>query len=141
MVEAVIQTGAVETRYRRGGQGPQLLLLATATEGEWVAGVIPSLMTRFRVFIPDVPADPGPGWLRGMIDGLGLDRPGIVAGSTLTELLARFLETDADGLERVALIHPSPAGLAHPLPAVRVFSPPRDDGSVGLLLAFLDPDG
>jgi hypothetical protein len=141
MMEAVIHAGAVETRYRRAGQGPQLLLLTADADAEWVAGVIPLLVARFRVFVPEVPADAGPGWLRGLIDGLGLDRPALVAGLTLSSLLDRFLETDADRPERIALIHPAPAGLGHGRPMVRIFPPPTDAEAVGALLAFLDPDG
>jgi hypothetical protein len=140
MMEAVVHAGTMETRYRRAGQGPQLLLLGGGADAEWVAGVIPPLVARFRVFVPEVPSDAGTGWLREMIDGLGLDRPGLVAGFTLAPLLDRFLETDADRLERVALIHPAPTGPFHGRPVVPIFPPPIDAESVGALLAFLDPD-
>jgi hypothetical protein len=144
MIESVVHAGAMETRYRRAGQGPQLLLLATGGEGqrevEWLAGAIPPLVDRFRVFVPEVPADAGPAWLRGMIDGLGLDRPGVVADATLGELVARFLETDAERLERVAIVHPDgAAGPAPESPVLRWFRSPGDAGVMASLLAFLDP--
>jgi hypothetical protein len=144
MMESVVHAGAMETRYRRAGQGPQLLLLGPGADGEgevgWVAGAIPPLVDRFRVFVPEVPADASPDWLRGMIDGLGLDRPGVVADATLGELVARFLETDADRLERVAIVHHDGASGPGPETAfLRWFRCPGDAGVMASLLAFLDP--
>jgi hypothetical protein len=153
MREAIVQTGAVETRYRRVGQGPQLLLLATAPEPDWMTRAIEPLAQRFRVFVPEVPAwateapwpaasSPAGDWLRGLIDGLGLDCPGVVAGSEMTGMLTRFVNTDADRLDRVAVIHhpsasPAPSGD----PAVQVFPAPDNERVLGELVAFLSPGG
>jgi hypothetical protein len=73
-----VVAGAVETSYRRAGQGPPVLLLSADPQA------FAALARRFRVLQPD----PTPGavgssgwveWLRGLVDGLGLARPAGVA--------------------------------------------------------------
>jgi hypothetical protein len=152
MVDAVVQTGAVETRYRRVGHGPQVLVLATAPEPEWMTRAIEPLSQRFRLFVPEAPAwvaeAPWPAgssaasdWLRGLIDGLGLDRPGVVASSEMTGMLTRFVHTDADRLDRVAVIHRAPVPSASGEPGMQLFPAPDGEGALGELVAFLSPGG
>lgn len=153
MVDAVVQTGAVETRYRRVGHGPQVLLLSTAPEPEWMTRAIEPLARRFRLFVPEVPAwvaeapwPPGSSaasdWLRGLIDGLGLDCPGVIAGSELTGMLTRFVHTDVDRLDRVAVIHRAPVSpSASGEPGVQHFPAPDGEAAVADLVAFLSPGG
>jgi hypothetical protein len=153
MVEAVIQTGSLETRYRRTGQGAQLLMLACAEHVEWAGRMVPILAERFRVFLPEVPewvphpagpreAPAGREWLRALIDGLGLDRPGVVAAPPLLGLLVDFVGTAADRLDRVVIIDDGSKPrlpLDHGL--IRAFTEPRTARATRELLSYLNPAG
>jgi pimeloyl-ACP methyl ester carboxylesterase len=82
------------------------------------------LSSRFRTVAPVLPAgsEPGPGagasgrradlddWLRGLIDGLGLERPAVVAGATRGAGLLRFMALDPDRVGRLALVQPTEPG-------------------------------
>lgn len=124
MIEAVVQTGTFETSYRRAGAGSAVLLLIGATEAagdDWLFG---QLAGRFRIIAPVLPTvlhgsygphppGDGPGlevWLRGLIDGLGLDRPALVAGAARGAGLLRFMALDPERVGRLALVHPLPPG-------------------------------
>jgi pimeloyl-ACP methyl ester carboxylesterase len=160
MIEAVVQTGAMETSYRRAGAGCAVLLLTGAGEAmeagepDWLFG---QLARHFRIIAPILPAgldggsgrDPAGGgreledWLRGLIDGLGLDRPALVAGSPRGAGLLRFMALDPDRVGRVALIHPAAkGGMA---PAHVVLEDPVPEGPHPVLVLGLpgpeDPDG
>jgi hypothetical protein len=121
-MEAVVcHDGTGETRYHRVGEGPQVILLGLDEETGWMTAAAGGLSARFRLFIPEVPPwavevgggnPPGTSWLRGVIDGLGLDRPGLVAGPRLNGLVRRFRETDGDRLDRVALLREAPDAAA-----------------------------
>jgi len=110
-----VQAGVWETRYVRTGSGPQLLLLADNREAEWVRALVEALAARFRVFVPELPvtavsAIEGPeldiaaAWLRGVIDGLGLDRPDLVVQERLAPLISRFTATETGRVGRVTLV-------------------------------------
>ena len=112
MIEAVVQTGAFETPYRRAGRGGPVLLLVG---GGAPAGqrLFDDLARRFRTIAPLLPpwlaGDGGPGesfdeWLRGLIDGLGLQRPALVAEADHGPVLLRFAGLDPDRVERIALV-------------------------------------
>jgi pimeloyl-ACP methyl ester carboxylesterase len=120
MIEAVVQTGAFETSYRRAGAGGPVLLLIGATEaamGDWL---FEQLAGQFRIIAPVLPpcvdggdstAPPGDDhelelWLRGLIDGLGLERPALVGGAARGAGLLRFMVRDPERVGRVALVHP-----------------------------------
>jgi hypothetical protein len=98
LVEAVVQTGTVETPYRRAGSGVTVLLL---TGGGWGAGAADGalfrvLAERHRVI------EPGPcptgrvgsaewaSWLRNLLDGLGLELPRVVADPSSLVALEAF---------------------------------------------------
>jgi hypothetical protein len=124
MIEAVVQTGTLETSYRRAGAGSAVLLLIGPTEAEASDWLFGQLAGRFRIIAPVLPtgldgragantAGDGhelEGWLRGLIDGLGLERPAMVAGVACGASLLRFMALDPDRVGRVALVHPVPAG-------------------------------
>jgi hypothetical protein len=173
MPDAVVWAGPIETRYTRTGRGPHLLVLGRDEDADWLGALLPRLAERFRIFIPElpawVPAAPPAGhanamtahaeavaaWLRGVIGGLGLDQPGIVAAAPLAELLLRFAVTDGDRLDRIALVAP-PAGApssgartmeqavargAVPAAsAVLLFPAPSGENAYQALLAFLQPE-
>lgn len=125
MIEAVVQTGSFETVYRRAGYGGPVLLLVGAWDpaGEWL---FEHLAARFRTIapIPPVPVDDGgqagdafEPWLRGLIDGLGLQGPALVATLTDGAALLRFAAADPHRVERMALVTHGATG-AGPDPAL-----------------------
>jgi pimeloyl-ACP methyl ester carboxylesterase len=110
MIEAVVQIGSVETAYRRAGSGRTVLLLV----GEGDAAVdwlFEQLAVRFRTIAPLRPGGIDEGgyatldlWLRGLIDGLGLQRPALVAGVADARSLLRFATIDPERVDRIALV-------------------------------------
>jgi hypothetical protein len=184
MTEAVVQAGAIETRYTRTGRGPHLLVLGREQDSHWMGALLPRLAERFRIFIPELPAwvaaapaarheaavaahaEAVAAWLRGVIGGLGLDQPGLVAAAPLAELLLRFAATDGHRLDRIALVAPPPeatpagidstaggatihdpaipdapaTGTMPPASAVLLFPAPAGENAYQALLAFLQPE-
>jgi pimeloyl-ACP methyl ester carboxylesterase len=114
MIEAVVQTGAFETAYRRAGAGRAVLLLGVENSPHGAA-LFRELAARFRVIAPVLPGGDGHDgepsdvmgrWLRGLIDGLGLERPALVADAALGPALVRFAALDPDRADRLALVGP-----------------------------------
>jgi hypothetical protein len=114
-IEAVVQTATIETIYRRAGRGPQVLLVAADGEGEPLGrALFRTLAERFRVVAPCYVPPEGTGrapdraavgvWLRDVIDGLGLDRPGIVADETFAGAAVEFASAEPDRVGRLAVI-------------------------------------
>jgi len=107
-IEAVVQAGATETHYRRAGSGPAVLLLFPGgADDPPAARLFARLARRFRVIAPRPPAsvraaacfaggDPTPvaDWLRDLIDGLGLVRPGLVVCHAFGPAALAFSRTD-----------------------------------------------
>lgn len=100
-VEAVLQTGAIETVYHRAGRGPAVILLfAEALADPVAARLFAGLSEHFRVIVPVLPGGvPFAPWLRDLIDGLGLDRPGLISEEDLADSSLRF---SLEETERVA---------------------------------------
>jgi hypothetical protein len=94
-MEAVIQTTEGETPYRRAGRGPGLLLLQRAPPARSGDALFDALAETFLVIAPLVPPPGRRGaaerWLQGLIEGLGLDTPDIVADAELAPVLSRFV--------------------------------------------------
>ena len=158
MIEAVVQTGSFETAYRRAGCGGAVLLLVgeSGPSGDWL---FDQIAARFRTIAPVPPAGVvgGPAqdsfqpWLRGLIDGLGLQRPAVVAGAADGAALVRFAAVDPHRVERLALVRhgaaavpedPALEAAAAPQPVLVVAIPGADEpearaAALGRLLEFL----
>ena len=98
---ALVQIGDLEVPYRRAGHGPAVLLLAPSARPEERRGLLDRLASRYRVVEPTaLPAgDDWNEWLRGVIDGLGLERiesvpPGALFVSVLRLSEGRFVRED-----------------------------------------------
>jgi hypothetical protein len=172
VIAAIVHTGRFETAYRRAGAGLEVLLLVEAAKaelGDWLFG---QLARGFRTIAPVLPpgTDPGTGagaggdlveWLRGVIDGLGLERPALVSGPACGAGLLRFLAVEPHRAGRLALVHPvapgatpdwhvvpDDAGSGEPRPVLVLGVPAPEDGHGRLaalerLVRFLaaSPDG
>jgi hypothetical protein len=105
IVDAVVQSGGLETPYRRGGSGPVVLLL-TLRPGESRDRVFARLAGKNRVIEPLSlpPVSRWPDWLRGVVDGLGLDRPDLVVDPELEPGILELLRGDPDRYGRLVRI-------------------------------------
>lgn len=128
--EGVVQAGDVETRYRRAGQGPAVLLLGTHELGDARhAALFLALARAFRVTRPQpfpvdrprgarAPTRPVSAWLRGLMDGLGLERASIVADDAFGVVALGFATAEPDRVDRLVLLDgdlrdPAIPGAAH----------------------------
>ncbi|CAN5755201.1 hypothetical protein BH23GEM9_BH23GEM9_32220 [soil metagenome] len=101
LVEAVVQVGDRETLYLRCGRGPRVVVVL-AEEATERLRLVQRFARHSRVVAPvppweDVDVWPAAAatWLRGVIEGLGLDRPTVALAPTLA-LLAGALSRGAD---------------------------------------------
>jgi pimeloyl-ACP methyl ester carboxylesterase len=119
IIEAVVQTTDTETVYRRAGKGVQILLLVAGSgSGTLQRTLLHTLAEHFRVFAPRFPprangalpaADGTTGaevstWLRDLIDGLGLERPSIVADERLGIAALSFALLDPERVDRLVML-------------------------------------
>jgi pimeloyl-ACP methyl ester carboxylesterase len=138
MIEALIQTASSETAYRRAGRGPHVLLLTDGAEDDPLRDVLfSSLAEHFRVIAPcpvvrssvgaahgaaqnghadatRAPAHADPALLRDIIDGLGLERPSIVADEASGVAALAFALLDPERVARIVVVRRSRAGPALP---------------------------
>ena len=105
LVEAIVQMGSVETAYRRAGRGRPVLLLVDLAQAArdrlfW------RLAETAMVVEPALPPPPGewPRWLRGVVDGLGLDRPDLVVVESWVPAAEAFAREDPDRAGRIVPI-------------------------------------
>jgi hypothetical protein len=109
VAEALVQVGATETRYYRAGRGTPVLVLSRAPSAGSRAPLFAELSRHHCAIAPELPRTPGDGavgapsgdvaaWLRDVIDGLGLERPGLVVDE---ELALDALELALGDPERV----------------------------------------
>jgi pimeloyl-ACP methyl ester carboxylesterase len=170
VIAATIVTGAGEIRYRRAGRGrPVLLLTSRASARASGALVLHYLAGRFRVIAPELrPPPPDDGahatatvcdWIGRVADGLGLERPGIVADEGFGLAALRFALLDPERVDRLVVISgdrmPPVAGEAAAcddgvgsrvpllLLPLGVVAPARDLSldAIAAMLKFLGPPG
>lgn len=114
-VEAVVQTGPVETKYVRAGKGaPVLLLLDERAVTAVVSQLLEALTAEFRLLLPAIDGDlvlNAPdghaafcSWLRDFMDGLGVDRFALIATAHYSAAVAAFMSTDPERIDRVVLL-------------------------------------
>lgn len=147
-VRATLRSGGLETHYRNAGTGhPVLLLGDAATMSAAARQLFERLSHRFRVIRPDPPrcADAGTGggeatsiaaWLRGVIDGLGLDRCAILAESPMSLPAMWFAFTDPHRVTRLVLLVPEGPDPALP---VQVALRTMERTAQSIMLIRLDP--
>lgn len=128
-VEAVVQTGPVETPYVRVGRGAPVLLLVTEDGSAAVSPLLEALAPEFRLLLPALGrdiravADTGQAafchWLRDFMDALGIDRFALIAAARFAPGIAAFMGSDPDRVVALLLLTASGAPLraVTPLPA------------------------
>lgn len=113
-IEAAIQMGDTITSYRRAGTGMQVLLLSDGAQGgDPDDGLFRILAEHFKVFAPAMTATgdvaqaavAASAWLRDLVDGLGLDRPSVVADGAFVVPALGFALTDADRVDRLVVVY------------------------------------
>jgi hypothetical protein len=105
LVEAIVQTGSVETAYRRAGRGRPILLLVdgTAAERDRLFSKLAGTSLVVEPILPRPPAEWAV-WLRGVVDGLGLDHPDLVVTDGWVAAAEAFVRADPDRAGRVIRI-------------------------------------
>ena len=82
LIEAVVHAGEVVTPYLRAGRGAPLVLITqrdrAALESD---ALVNALAARFCVIVPMMHVTMGDGWLRHVIEGLGLEHPRVLVES------------------------------------------------------------
>ncbi len=114
-LRAVLTVGAVETEYLRWGSGRPALVLSPALAAAIEAGDVPPSLREMRLIVPvhttiealAAPADAAHSvlgaWLRGMIDGLGLDGLTVVVAPSLAPELGAFAAAHPNEILRVVV--------------------------------------
>lgn len=102
VIEAEVQVGDRTVRYLRAGRGSAVLLLLGPSEpGNTESAAFSTLARDHRVFRPTtgIPGERSEAerWLSGLVEGLGLHAPDVVAAPELAPLLARLVRRN-DGL-------------------------------------------
>lgn len=114
MIEAVVQVGALETRYLRCGRGGRTVVVLTV-DHEADLPAIARLAADHRVIIPVPPLPLLEGgalewWLRGLIEGLGLEQPLVMLSPALRALAPRLLDGCGDVIDCVVPESAGPHG-------------------------------
>ncbi len=105
--QAVVYVKGAEIPYLRAGSGSPVLLIQTGADGTFASrSLLASLATRFRAIAPA--AAHGPlafsSWLRGFMDGLGLQRASLVATSSLGVACLGFALAEPERVERLVFL-------------------------------------
>jgi pimeloyl-ACP methyl ester carboxylesterase len=99
-------------RYRRTGAGRPVVLLRAASGPDSIWPELDAeLAARFRVFTPELPVDCDDvaAWVKGFLEGVGLDRVLLVAADPCCLSALELALIGADQIERLVLV---PAGAA-----------------------------
>jgi len=114
VVEATIQVGGETVEYRRAGTGAPVLLLQATPPGHTKGGAdtetepFSALARSHRVFQPITPIplsqDAAERWLQGVVEGLGLITPDVVADPELAPALARLVGEKGGFVGRVVFL-------------------------------------
>jgi hypothetical protein len=94
-------------RYRRLGAGRPVVLLSSDSPGEAIwPEALAAIAALHRVYAPELQADqPGIGpWLRDFMDGVGADRPAIIATSSYCIPALEYALADPYRLHSLVLI-------------------------------------
>lgn len=111
-VDAVVVSNGCETHYRRAGSGAPVLLLLTAADCGAEGRLFQHLARYFRVIAPHLDTcggDTGPAldsseWLKGVIEGLGLWSPAVVADDGFALRALAFGLSNPGQIGRLALL-------------------------------------
>lgn len=122
---ATVTVGAIETSYQRAGTGRPLVLLVPPPPD---VTVLTPLLARWRVIVPEstsvlaLPGAPGSTpfatWLRGFLDGLGLQRACVVADASVAVALATVRAQQPELIDHVEIIGRPPHAWAEVAAAV-----------------------
>jgi hypothetical protein len=112
IVRAEIQVGDDTVPYERAGRGsPVLLLLSDGAAEAWPGATFEALARDRRVYHPKVPMprsrNDAERWIRGLVEGLGLGAPDVVADAELAPLLARLVRTNGGLVGQVLFLPPT----------------------------------
>jgi hypothetical protein len=100
-------------RYHRAGAGRPLVLLRTAASADSLWPELEEhLVSRYRVFTPELPPDceDVAGWVKGFLEGVGLDRVVVVATEPCCLSALELTLLGVAQIERLVLV---PGGLAN----------------------------
>jgi pimeloyl-ACP methyl ester carboxylesterase len=118
VIERTVQLAGVATAVLEGGSGPPLVLLhgPCGNATHWM-DVLPDLVRRYRVIVPDLPGhgaseigavpldrDRMLDWLDALIERAGPDRPALVGNTLGGAVAARYAVGRSDRLRRVVLV-------------------------------------
>jgi pimeloyl-ACP methyl ester carboxylesterase len=118
VTERIVELAGMATAVLEGGSGPPLVLLhgPCGNATHW-ADVLPDLVRRYRVIVPDLPGhgasgtgavpldrDRVLGWLDALIDHAGPGRPVLVGHTLGGAVAARYAVGGSDRLRRLILV-------------------------------------
>jgi hypothetical protein len=111
VVKAEIQVGNHSVPYERSGHGsPVLLLLSDGAAEARPGATFKALARKRRVYRPTAPIprsrDEAERWIRGLVEGLGLGVPDVVAEAELAPLLARLVRRNGGFVGQVLFLPP-----------------------------------
>jgi hypothetical protein len=107
--EGILHCGGSEIPYRRRGHGPPLLVV-TRHPGSPLDPVDEEALAvaGFRVVVPLAPlptaAPQADRWMLGLLEGLGLERPGLVLDREAAVVLQHFLQRHGERIGAVTIL-------------------------------------
>ena len=109
---ATVLADGCQTRYLRTGTGPTVLFLVPVESDKATAAetVVQSLSHRFRFIVPEVPGNvcngtiATPVWIRGLLDGLGLQSVVLLADASLRSHAIDIGLADPERIRGVTLV-------------------------------------